>query len=116
MNTSYFASTKIIKGDPRLVSISRKPPDWIKAFVPIYKPLGPSWDLVMSYKSGEINQEEYTIRYYNEILNNLDPTRTYEELGEDSILLCYEKSGQFCHRRLIAKWFEENLNIKVTEL
>jgi len=116
MNTSYFASTKIIKGDPRLVSISRKPPDWIKAFVPIYKPLCPSWDLVMDYKSGEINQEEYTIRYYNEILNNLDPARTYQELGENSILLCYEKPGKFCHRRIVADWFKKHLNIEVDEL
>jgi len=116
MNTSYFASKKIIKGDPRLVSIARKPPYWIKAFVPIYKPLCPSWDLVLNYKSGKITKEEYTIRYYNETLNNLDPATTYQELGEDAILLCYERVSDFCHRRIVADWFLKHLQIEVKEL
>jgi len=36
-------------------------------------------------------------------------------LGEDAILLCYEGIFQFCHRRLVAKWLEEQLNITVDE-
>ena len=78
MNTSYFTSKKILNPDLKLVSISKKPPEWftVTHHYQIYKPLCPSWDLVMDYKSGEISEEEYTIRYYNEILNNLDPART----------------------------------------
>ena len=115
MNTSYFSSPEILKIKYNLVSVSRKPPKWFTE-VNIYKPLCPSWDLVMSYKSGEISKEEYTRRYYIENLNYLDPARTYQELGENAILLCYEKSGEFCHRRLVAEWFEKHLNIKVEEL
>jgi hypothetical protein len=69
----------------------------------------------MSYKDGRITKEEYTIRYYNEILNGLDPARTYQELGEDSILLCWERSG-FCHRFIVSKWFNDTLGIKILEL
>lgn len=116
MNTSYFASKKILKPDLKLVSISKKPPEWFTLSHKIYKPLCPSWDLVVSYKSGEITKEEYTTRYYNEILNNLDPAKTYQELEEDAILLCYEKSGEFCHRRIIADWFLKHLQIEVKEL
>ncbi len=114
MKTSYFASPKIVKDDPKLVSISRKPPEGFK--VRIYKPLCPSWDLVMDYKSKKITKEEYTIRYHNEILNNLDAAKTYQELGEDSILLCYEASLNFCHRHIVAKWLMNKLDIIITEL
>jgi len=116
MNTSYFTSKKILQPNLKLVSISRKPPVWFTLSHQIYNPLCPSWDLVMSYKSGEITEEAYTIRYYNEILNNLEPARTYQELGEDAILLCFEKAGDFCHRRIVADWFLKHLQIEVKEL
>ena len=115
MNTSYFASPKILKREYKLVSVSQKPPDWIKVDL-IYKKLCPSWNLVMPYKEGKITKEQYTERYYNEVLNKLDPARTYEELGEDAILLCYEKSMQFCHRHIVSKWLMDHLNIIITEL
>ena len=35
---------------------------------------------------------------------------------KDVVLLCYEKPPQFCHRHLVAKWLEKELNIKVEEL
>jgi len=37
-------------------------------------------------------------------------------LGEDAILLCWENSGVFCHRRLVAEWFEEELGVSVPEV
>ena len=114
MNTSYFSSPKIIKDDSRLVSISRKPPEGFK--VKIYKPLCPSWDLVMTYKKGNITKEQYAERYYLEILNNLDAEKTYQELGEDAILLCYEASLKFCHRHIVAKWLMDKLGVIITEL
>jgi len=49
-------------------------------------------------------------------LDVLDAKKVYEELGEDSILLCWEKSGDFCHRRLVAEWLEKELNVKVNEI
>ena len=94
MKTSYFSSPKIVRDDSRLVSISRKPPEGFK--VRIYKPLCPSWDLVMTYKKGHITKEQYTERYYLEILNNLDAAKTYQELGEDSILFPFTSSSSDC--------------------
>lgn len=112
LNTSYFGSKKITKGDQRLISIARKSPFTVS----IYKPLCPSWDLVISYKSGKITKQDYTNRYYDEVLNKLDPARTYQELGEDAILLCYETPMEFCHRHIVAKWLMDNLNVIITEL
>lgn len=115
MNTSYFGSNKI-KGLSDLVSISYKPPEYFLSIVKICKPLCPSYDLVMSYKNGIITEYEYTREYHRQILDGLDPKTMFKKLGENSILLCYEKSGDFCHRRIVAKWFEDNLNVKVPEL
>ncbi len=37
-------------------------------------------------------------------------------LGEDAIILCWEKSGKFCHRYLVARWIEKYLNIDIKEI
>jgi hypothetical protein len=116
LNTSYFSSKKILQKDLNLVSICRKVPTWFNVPCKSYKPLQPSWDLVMSYRSGKITKQEYTNQYYDEFLNRLDPARTYQELGEDAILLCYEAPLEFCHRHIVAKWLMDNLGIIIMEL
>lgn len=116
MKTSYFAHPNILKTDLKLISVSKKPPTWFTKNIQIYRLLCPSWDLVMSYKNNSISEEEYVRRYYEENLNKLDPEKVYHDLGEDSVLLCYEKSGQFCHRHIIGRWLMNSLNIIVMEL
>lgn len=117
MFTSYFGSRILKKIDnSRLVSVSYSPPDYFKSFIRIYKPLCPSYNLVMNYKKGIITEYEYTTQYYSNILNKLDPRTIYDDLGKDSILLCYEKSGKFCHRRIIAGWLERALDVRIPEL
>ena len=58
----------------------------------------------------------YTIQYKKEVLDVLDPKKVFEELGENSVLLCWEKPSDFCHRHLVADWFKEKLGIEVKEL
>lgn len=116
MLTSYYGSKKIKNIDKdRLVSVSYIRPE---GFLSIrrYVPLCPSWKLVNAYKTGLITKEEYTKQYYEDVLNKLDPDEVYTSLGENSILLCYEKSGDFCHRRIIADWFKETIGQIVEEL
>jgi len=107
MKTSYFSS-KLWHGK-NAVAISQGIPEWYKGRV--YKALAPSWNLVRIKDA-----EGYTRRYRNEVLNRLDPKKVYKDLGDDAILLCWEKPGEFCHRRLVAEWLEETLGIKVLEL
>jgi hypothetical protein len=45
----------------------------------------------------------------------LDPRELYEALGEEAVLLCWEKPGEGCHRRLVAEWFEASLGVVVPE-
>jgi hypothetical protein len=114
MNTSYFSSPRIKNKNLNLVSIAKKSPAWIKCKT--YDLLCPSWDLVMPYKQDQITKEQYTEIYIKGWLNKLDPAKTYQELGEDAVLLCWERSGFFCHRHIVAKWLMDNLNITIIEL
>jgi uncharacterized protein (DUF488 family) len=56
------------------------------------------------------------MRFYAETLSKLDPATVYSELGESAILLCYERSEEFCHRHLVAKWLSMNLLKSIREL
>jgi uncharacterized protein (DUF488 family) len=53
---------------------------------------------------------------YQKILDSLDPRQVYEDLGENSILICWEAPDKFCHRRLVAEWLEKHLGVTVPEL
>lgn len=111
MQTSNFARSG---SHPRAVAISRtRPRGWTGR---IYEPLAPPWRLLAEALSGEIDEEEYTRRYRAEVLSKLDPATVRADLGEDAVLLCWENSGAFCHRRLVAEWFEEALGILVLEV
>ena len=76
-----------------------------------YLALAPSWDLVK-----EKDEAVYAARYQVEVLAKLDPETVAQELGTDAVLLCWEKAGEFCHRRLVAAWLQEALGIDVHEL
>lgn len=80
-----------------------------------YKDLAPSKPLHKAWQNHEISEAEYLQRYTLETLSKLDPAQVYRELGEDAMLLCWCRAGEFCHRRLAAKWFEKNLGVSVPE-
>ncbi len=98
---------------PNAVSIAAKAPFWYKGRE--YKKLAPKYGFFKKYKL-DGDEEYYTKQYYKEVLDKLDPQKVYEELGEDAILLCWEKPGQFCHRHIVAKWLEKALGITIKEI
>ena|SRR3990167_4650395 len=73
------------------------------------KALAPPWALVKEPDPKRFN------RLYGQQLAKLDPAAIAAELGPDAILLCWEKPGDYCHRRIVAKWLEKHLGIKVPE-
>jgi hypothetical protein len=79
-----------------------------------YKQLAPKYYFFRKYKL-DGDSEFYTQQYQAEVLDLLDPKEILRDLGEDAVLLCYEKPGQFCHRHLVSAWFREH-EINVTEL
>lgn len=62
----------------------------------------------------EENNRYYVYEYWNQVLSKLDPEDVYRELS-GSVLLCYEPNTLFCHRHIVAAWFELLLGIKVFE-
>lgn len=109
MKTSNYFIYKGNKG----VSIAGKAPNNYTGRE--YKKLAPSYDIWKQYQDTK-DFKRYTERYYNEILSKLHPEEVINELGDDAVLLCYEKPFDFCHRRLVAKWLKDNLNYEVKEI
>ena len=51
----------------------------------------------------EDNNKLYVFEYYRTVLMKLDPEEVYNKLN-NSVLLCYEDSDDFCHRHIVADW------------
>ncbi len=114
MKTSYFARVDSIDNP---LSISGKSPDWYLG--PEFKTLAPKWSFFNDYKKGNIGEAEYTEQYKELVLAELDAKQIYDSIitqfGDGVVLLCYEKPGDFCHRRIVARWFEDELGVIVPE-
>ncbi len=108
MKTSNF---KIYKGDKGIAVCIYPPLDWAGARFPA---LEPPRKLFFARKADQINDEEYEKRYREEVLSHLDAETIYKQL-QDQVLLCWEDPGEFCHRRIIARWIKEKLGIDVPE-
>ena len=109
MKTSQFR--KSLKYDNQ-VSIALYSPVWYKGRE--YKKLAPKPWFFKKYKSDK-DEEFYIEQYYKEVLNKLNPEKVYEELGENAVLLCWERKEEFCHRHIAADWLINELNIEIYE-
>jgi len=110
IKTSYFAKSSQL---PRAIAISASVPPGFKG--PRLRALAPPYDLIEKYKRD--NDEVYFEEQYKErVLNNLDPKAVYKVTGPDAVLLCWEKSGSFCHRHIAADWLSSNLGIEIIEM
>lgn len=106
--TSYFSSKKYTKADG--VSIARWHDFWSGDS---YSALFPSKDLLVWWKSlskelqnDNYYQQLYFTYYKKETLDKLDPHKVAADL-ENKVLLCYEKSSDFCHRHIVAAWLRQ---------
>jgi len=111
MKTSYFSKITILKGN--FISIARKTPNNFPGI--IYEPLAPPWWLLEEYKKGNKDKKWYIDNYVDHVLRKLNPHEVVKRIGEDAILCCYESSEKFCHRHIVAKWFQK-YGYSVTEI
>ena len=122
--TTYFAKLNKLPENIIPISICGKAPDWYKGLQ--YKKLAPKYDFFMKWKENHDNN--YYIKCFQEqVLNKLNVRKVLEELDDMLVtqtldddyigdpmlvpkmaLVCYEKSGDFCHRHLVADWFNKN--------
>lgn len=114
--TSYYGN----KGLPKeaiLVQMSSSRPKGYEVDVE-FESLYPDYKgLVKPYKDGKISDDEYSARYRKDVLEVggkriLDGIRSLRDMGyrqgKDVYLLCWEKPGEFCHRRLVGEFLEKN--------
>ena len=116
--TSYFARAS---KHPRAISISAKSPPGFPGRR-IVK-LAPTWDMLRRYKNDTLGRHSYAIEYLNKLRGVPDtvavPTLVQDvaDLFEDGdVMLCYEKTGSFCHRHIIAALLNESGTAEVYEL
>ena len=85
MFTGYFGKVKSYpKGNGyKYVSIARYNKFWTGE---TYPKLFPPAEIIKME-----NEKLYTKLYYERVLCKLDPKHVYEELGENAVLLCYER-------------------------
>lgn len=104
--TSYYA---IDGKHPDAVAISATQPDFYEG--PVYNLLAPTMEMVLASKNGQIDHDEYTKQYF-ELLHkrNVTPDKVLKDIRQQSIMLCYEKSTDFCHRHLVAQWINQYYN------
>lgn len=122
--TSYFENLKYLPNYIIPISICGKAPDWYTGLQ--YKKLAPKYDFFMKWKENQDN--DYYIKCFNEqVLDKLNAEQVNKELHSlisnfilnsklfsdrslvpDIALICYEKPSDFCHRHLVADWFNKN--------
>ena len=108
--TSYFAQLRNLPEDIIPISICGKAPDWYKGIQ--FKELAPKYDFFIKWKQTHDNNY-YIEHFQKEVLDELNIGDILIELytlsdDKDIALICYEKPTDFCHRHLVAKWFNEN--------
>jgi hypothetical protein len=112
IQTSYFAKMNKMTDEEkgRCYSIVSSPPILLK--IPNIHELAPSHTMLLTYKKNK-DKFRYTELYLAKLY-----TRGFREvmgiIPDNAILLCYEKSGDFCHRHILAAWLKK-YGVEVTE-
>ena len=112
--TSYYSkAAKLNENDFVFIQISLSSPKWFPHNLVKFLSLAPTWDLLNSYKDGEIKSEEQYDKKYYEILNSLNKEEVIKKLNwikektnKNVVLLCWEKDKNECHRSLLANWLD----------
>lgn len=139
--TSYYAQLKNFPENYHPIGISQFPPKWYEGAV--LKDLAPLPYIINTWNKYAKNllpntpdrikwEEWYNKKFKTEIIDKLNVNEIIEKLcnitnidnnilpiwenpNEHIVLCCFEKSEDFCHRNIIANWFNEN-NIPCREI
>ena len=113
--TSYFGNYRNFPANCVAISITRFPPKNWKGLE--IQSVAPTADKLMKFKNKEIDETIFTYQYLMQLNKdkNLHPRvqtvlQYLERQYGTVVLCCYEKTGEFCHRHILADWL--NMNIK----
>lgn len=99
---------------PLSYAISAKPPEWYRG--KRFSQLAPTWEMINDYKSGKITKQQYADQYIELLrVRNIASEDVVDAFPDGTRFLCYEKRGEFCHRRVLAEWIERETGVIVPE-
>ena len=108
ISISYLAKQR---GNPNISLITAlKPQSYKGEWLP---KLAPSYKLLMKYKE-DGDQEAYK-KEYLAYLDKLGPEAVVSMLKDGYTYCCFEKTGSFCHRHLLAQWLRANTDITIVK-
>jgi len=118
--TSYFGRIKQIKTsnpevtNDRLFSIARFTPRWAGSMVGI-SILAPSYELLSTFKQDLLSMDDYGVAYTVHLANHEQMIIDFLlHIPEGSILCCYERPNDFCHRHILSEWLMKHHPDKFT--
>lgn len=117
--TSYFAKVKQLQEmGLKLVCVAGYAPKFYydTKGACFYPDLAPRRSWFWEWKNNHLSNDWYIEKYNETVLSKLDPMKVVEDMGDNAVMLCYEKPGDFCHRHLIADWITKNTGIIVEEV
>lgn len=84
--------------------------------------VAPAEDILRDYKAGRIGETEYKTRYLAQLehtdihagLQNIE--RRIPDGYDGVVFCCYEKTGSFCHRNILADYSKEHFGIEMQEV
>tara|TARA_S200000501_G_scaffold69273_1_gene61202 strand:+ start:3522 stop:3950 length:429 start_codon:yes stop_codon:yes gene_type:complete len=84
-----------------------------------FKSLVPNWKLLEMHKSKQLSDNHFEKEYLIQ-LNSLDANTIFEQINfltgdYEPILMTHGNKTSFCHRHILAKWFEEKLEVEIEE-
>jgi len=116
--TSYYGKVKNISEDIKRISIALHPPSGIAYYIHgDCSILFPNKETLSKYKYNTVFNKKFTeIDYekeYRKKLNKINAENLIDYLykkydTKDIVFVCYEKSGDFCHRNILRAWLNEN--------
>lgn len=105
--TSYFGGLAALRASNiEPIAISRGLPKWFKGRK--MQQLAPTYPML------KMSQADYDVSFAG-ILDRLDVESCWRAIPDKSALLCWEIPGERCHRRAVAEWLENHLQVTVTE-
>lgn len=114
--TSYYKKMEDVGPAYLLIQVSNTKPKWFPWGVWVLPEVYPDWEYVKGLKDGSISESEFESAYREKLsrLNRDSILRIIKEIvdftgNEDVMLLCWEKSGDFCHRTILAEWLGNDI-------
>lgn len=111
--TSYFGNYKNIPQEYQCISIANSKPQSL--FIPTWKEVMPKWSIVKSLKNKEITfglfEQMYLCQLFQTYQINdkqkIEELKNYlESMGDNIVLLCWEKDAFYCHRYVLMHFLD----------